>query len=88
LNYFTETITNNEGYIGIGGAGSERFNAVKISYVQITALLNECRRETSPMERNIGRKQTTEAANAIKSAPVQLTENSMAHIRTSHSANE
>lgn len=38
------------------------------------------------MERNIGRTQTTEAANAIKSTPVLLTENSMAHIRTSHSA--
>lgn len=46
----------------------------------------ESQRETSSMERNIGRAQTTEVVNAIKSAPVLLTENSMAHIRTSHSA--
>ena len=89
---------------GIKGSGSERFNAVKIFYVQITALSNESQRETSStMKRNIGRtyiyiyiyierererereRETTEAANAIKSAPVLLTENSMAHIRTSHS---
>lgn len=48
----------------------ERFNAVKISYVQITALSNESQREISYMERNIGRAQTTGVANAIKSAPV------------------
>lgn len=41
---------------GIEGSGSERFNAVKIFYVQITALSNESQRETSPtMERNIKR---------------------------------
>lgn len=51
---------------------SERFNAVKISYVEITALSNESQREISSMERNIGRAQTTEVANAIKSAPCSV----------------